>query len=152
MPSVLQSSTTMISLGIGTAWTRRTQLADPLLLVVDRDDDGQLEAVGDRIDAQLPAGRLAEQLLEEPHPLCGVAGEPARLAQRSSSSSTITSSRLNMDFLKQVAGSREQRRQMTSAKPRSTRRKYRQPANNRPTLTAPDTPRAYQLRAPPSIA
>src|SRR5437667_1313526 len=40
-------------------------LANPLPLVVDRDDDGELETVRDRIDAELPAGRFAEQAPEK---------------------------------------------------------------------------------------
>ena len=84
VPSVLQSSTRMISFGNGTASTR---LADPLPLVVDRDDDRQLETVRDRIDGQLPAGglaqkpreagpliRIARQAIEKPLSLAGAAG------------------------------------------------------------------------------
>ena len=61
VPSVEQSSTRMISLGIGTAWTRRRISRQPLHLVVNGDDDRELESGRERIDAELPARRLAEQ-------------------------------------------------------------------------------------------
>ena len=43
-------------------------LADPALLVVNRDDDRELEPGRHRIDAELTAGRLAEQAVQQGQP------------------------------------------------------------------------------------
>ena len=48
VPSVLASSTTMISLGIGSAATRASTVLDRPLLVIDRDHDRQLEVPRER--------------------------------------------------------------------------------------------------------
>ena len=54
-------------------------LADPLLFVVDGNDDGELEALGNGINAELPAGHVAQELLEQAHALRRV-GERVRRA------------------------------------------------------------------------
>ena len=50
--------------------------ANPLALVVDRDDDGKLEPLWDRIDAELTAGGVANQAAHQLVALRGGASDP----------------------------------------------------------------------------
>ena len=65
-----------------TAWTRRTSSRQPALLVVDGDDDRQLEAGRDRVDAE-SAGRRARRAVSRSTSTRAVAGPRRRRSTRS---------------------------------------------------------------------
>ena len=63
------------------------QLADPLLFVVDRDDDRKLEVWGDGINGELSAGRGTEEFLQKRNPVR--LGDTAQLIDKMANAAAV---------------------------------------------------------------